>query len=297
MELESLKGTGSVASTTTDTGGSAGNSILSERIDSVSTITQTRLTAGYSRDLSKEAKLGVFYRYAFIQGDDHDVDHSINGLALGLNGTRTTGHSSEFGWRLRGTITPRLSYGLAGAWLGISAQDGLIRSTAVDSHARDRAQRGSLAAGLGYALTRRAVLSFDLAGGGGNTSAARIEDATGKLLQNEAAENRFVSMHTAIQVNLSRRLFASASLLNLWQDHQLEMALYSDRFGGRALLQDSFFALATTAYQTAPRFSDFGAGWRFSRDVFAQYVYSTAYGAGNASHTLMVRYTFRLGPE
>jgi hypothetical protein len=39
------------------------------------------------------------------------------------------------------------------------------RIAAVDSHERDRSQRGSVAFGLGYALTRRTTLSFDLAGG------------------------------------------------------------------------------------------------------------------------------------
>jgi len=37
-----------------------------------------------------------------------------------------------------------------------------------------------------------------------------------------------------------------------------------------------------------------GAGWRFSRNLFAQYVYSTDYGASAATHTLMLRYTFHL---
>ena len=37
----------------------------------------------------------------------------------------------------------------------------------------------------------------------------------------------------------------------------------------------------------------FGVGWRFSRDMFAQYLYSTDYGYSAASHTLMLRYTVR----
>jgi hypothetical protein len=47
-----------------------------------------------------------------------------------------------------------------------------------------------------------------------------------------------------------------------------------------------------TAAQYAPRFSDFGAGWRFTRNLFVQYVYSTDYGTSSATHTLMLRYTF-----
>ena len=67
--------------------------------------------------------------------------------------------------RLRGLLTPRLSYGVTAAWLGISLLDGMTRATTVDSHERDRAQRGSVAVGLGYALTRSTTVSFDLAGG------------------------------------------------------------------------------------------------------------------------------------
>jgi len=309
VELESLKGTGSLASTTTDTGATTGTGdparVSTERIDSVSTVNQTRLTAGYSRDLSKNAKLGLFYRYAFIGADDHDVSHTIDGVAMGLNGglngglnaTRTSGHSFEFGLRLRGAITPRLYYGITAAWLGVSLQDSLARTGAVDSAQGDRAQRGSMALGLGYALTRRAMLSFDAASGANRTWASRSENATGNLLQNGVANGRFVSLHTAIQVDVTRRLFASASLLNIWQRHDLNVTLFPDQYGYRTMVDDSFFPANPMAWQTASHFSDFGAGWRFTRDLFAQYLFSTDYGATRPTHTLMVRYTFRLRRE
>ena len=147
LELSSLKGTGSVSSVTTEASGPG--YIAEERSRSLSDISQTRFTAGYSRELSRNVKLGLFYRYAFIHADDHDVSHTINDLPLGLNATRTTGHSSEFGVRVRGLATPRLSYGFAAAWLGISLLGGMNRIATVDSHERDRSQRGSVAVGLG----------------------------------------------------------------------------------------------------------------------------------------------------
>ena len=125
VELASLKGTGSISSLTTETIGPG--RLSEERSQSTSDISQTRLTAGFSRDLSRNVKLGLFYRYAFIRADDHDVSHTINDLPRGLNATRTAGHSSEFGVRLRGLATPRLSYGFAAAWLGISLLDGMNR--------------------------------------------------------------------------------------------------------------------------------------------------------------------------
>jgi len=53
----------------------------------------------------------------------------------------------------------------------------------------------------------------------------------------------------------------------------------------------AFFTLSSTTPYAA-RFSDFGAGWRFSRNLYAQYVFSTDYGANSATHTLMLRWTF-----
>jgi hypothetical protein len=295
LEVESLKGTGSLVSTTTE-GAGAGN-LSMERIASASDVSQTRLTVGLSRDVSKDAKLGVFYRYAFIEANDADRSHTIDGAPAGLNSTRTSGHSTELGMRLRGAITPRLSYGVTGAWLGVSLQDGLVRTNAVDSHERDRAQRGSLGVGLGYALTRRVVLGLDVAGGATRTQAARTENATGVLLQNGTANGHFVSMHGAVQADLTRRLFVSASLLNVWQCHELSVNLFPDRYGQSTLVQDSFFPFTPAAFQSGSRFSDFGVGWRFSPNFFAQYLYSTDYGVSSGSHTLMLRYTFHLRRE
>jgi hypothetical protein len=295
VELASLKGTGSISSVTSMTSGERGPGRLAEeRSQSTSDITQTRLTAGFSRDLSRSLKAGLFYRYAFIRADDRDVSHTLNGFPAGLNATRTAGHSSEFGLRLRGLATPRLSYGIAAAWLGISLLDGMNRISAVDSHERDRARRGTVAFGLGYALTRRTTLSFDLAGGNARTWGSRTEDATGSLLQNAVAGSRFVSAHAAVQSDITRRLFLTASFLNVWQAHNMNVNLFPDRFGYSSSVEDAFFPMNPAQAQYAPRFSDFGAGWRFTRNLFAQYVYSTDYGASPATHTLMLRYTFHL---
>ena len=104
-------------------------------------------------------------------------------------------------------------------------------------------------------------------------------------------------MHGAVQADLTRRLFVSASLLNVWQRHDLSVNLFPDRYGQSMLVQDSFFPFTPAAFQSGSHFSDFGVGWRFSRNLFAQYLYSTDYGVSSASHTLMLRYTFHLRRE
>ena len=98
--------------------------------------------------------------------------------------------------------------------------------------------------------------------------------------------------HAAVQSDITRRLFLTASFLNVRQAHNLNVNLFPDRFGNSTSVEDAFFPMNPAPAQYAPRFSDFGAGWRFSRNLFAQYVYSTDYGASSATHTLMLRYTF-----
>jgi len=280
LEVSTLKGTGSTTTPGATPGpwpGSAANLLTSATSD----VTQTRFTAGYSRDLAHRAKFGIYYRYGFIDAKDRDP----------ANATLTSGHSSELGVRLRGALTSRLSYGLTASWLGVSLVDGLSRTGLVDSHERDRAHRAAAAVGLGYSLTRRTLLTFDLAGGASHNSALRHEDTTGLLLQDSGGSARFVSAHIAVQRDLTRRLFLTATFLHLWQWSDLGVALYPDRYGYVTEVSDSFFPLTPIA-NAASRFSDFGAGWRFNPNLFLQYLYTTDYGVTAGTHTLMLRYTF-----
>ena len=96
-----------------------------------------------------------------------------------------------------------------------------------------------------------------------------------------------------MQHDLTRHVFLSGSLLQVWQSHKLNVDLFPDRFGARSLVEGGFFPLSAVS-PYASRFSDFGAGWRFMRDLYAQYVYSTDYGVTSATHTLMLRWTVRL---
>ncbi len=289
VELESLHGNGSLASTTTD------NDLMpsAERFSSASRISQTTLTAGLSRDLNPTTTLGIFYRYGLISATDYDLSHTINGSPASLNSTDSAGHSSEIGLRLRGALTPRLFYGITGSWSGVALGDALVRTGTVNSHERDRAQNGSVGFGLSYALRRRAILTFDTAAGTSRIAALRLEDATGLAVQNGTANTHFLSTHAAVQVDLTRRLFVTASYLNVWHAQHLNVNLFADSTGLTNMVQDSFFPTIPTLYQLASHFSDFGVGWRFSPNLFVQYLLSTDYGVTTPSHALMLRYTFR----
>ena len=294
IEIERLLGAGALAGEILSTAG-PGNSI--ERINASSTIVQTRLTAGLERDLPRDQKLGLFYRYGWIGAGDNYTSHTLDGVPEPLDSTRSAGHSSEFGLRLRGPLTRKFFYGAEAAWRGLALSDELTRSIAVDSHQRDRAQRSSAALGFGYFLNQRTVLSFDLAGGTSHAATDRTETGTGLLLQTGGQNSRFVSSHVAVQTKVSSHLFVNASLLAIWQGYDLSQMLFPDSFGNTVLITDPFLPLTATGYRPPRRSSDFGVGWRFSNGLLVQYVFSTTYGVDSGGHTLMLRYTFRLRGE
>jgi len=217
----------------------------------------------------------------------------MNLTPLGLNSTASTGHSSEFGLRLRGAITPRLFYGFTASWLNVSLGDNLVRTNIANSSEQDRTQRGAAGFGLGFALNRRTLLTFDGDGGTSRVAARRAADSNGAILQNGDANSHFLSIHTAIQTDLSHRLFVSASFMNVWHAQQLNVNLFPDAGGMTSVVQDSFFPVSPSAYQLATHFSDFGLGWRFSPDLFVQYLFTTNYDVTAPSHSLMLRYTFK----
>ncbi len=219
--------------------------------------------------------------------------HTLNNVPEPFDATRSSGHSSEFGLRLRGPTGRKLFYGVDVSWLGLALSDELTRSIAVNSHQRDRAQRSSAALGMGYFLNQRTVLSIDFAGGTSRAATDRVQSAAGSLLQTGNQNSRFVSANVGVQMRLSSHIFLNASYLSIWHGYDLSQAIYPDSLGNTVLITDPFLPLTATGYRPPRHSSDFGAGWRFSKNLFAQYVFSTSYGVDSGGHTLMLRYTFR----
>lgn len=244
-----------------------------------SSVFHTKWTAGFARESSQTQTLGVSVSYSLVSGTENGLDAS--------------GHTLEAGFRLRGAVTPRLLYGISGSWVGLSLRDTGLGAGEAASGQHVGAQRGSLAMGLGYILNRRTVLSLDVAGAVSGNRAARLQATTGSPLESASASERFLSLHGAVQADITRRLFGTASLLVLAQSRRFGSALFPHPFGNLTPAPDLSFALAATAYPMATHFSDFGIGWRFSSGLFAEYVYSTSYGYSAASHALMLRYTIR----
>jgi hypothetical protein len=137
----------------------------------------------------------------------------------------------------------------------------------------------------------------DLAGGVSRAGTGRTETSIGDLLQTGIQNSRFVSANLGVQTKVSSHLFLNASLLAIGQAYDLSQATYPDSLGNTVLITDPFLPLTATGYKLPRRSSDFGAGWRFSNSLFAQYVFSTSYGVDSGGHTFMLRYTFRLHGE
>lgn len=291
LAIENLQGAGSSAAQILSTGPLSGSI---ERIDSTSAVSQRRITAGFEQDLPHGQALGVYYRYGLIDASENDTSHTLNNSSEPLDVTRSSGHSSEFGLRLRGPLGRRFFYGVEASWVGLSLGDELIRAITAASHQRDRAQRSSAALGLGYFLNPRTVLSFDLAGGTSPATTSRTETSTGNLVQTGLQNSRFISTNVGVQRKVSSHLFLNASLLGIWQAYNLNQTIYPDSIGNTLLITDPFLPMTATGYRPPRVSSDFGAGWRFSNRLLVQYVFSTSYGVDSGSHTFMLRYTFRL---
>lgn len=292
LGLDYVKGWGSLLNFATQQ--DAVGNIASDRIDSRSNLAQTRIKAGVSHDLSGERKLGIYYSYGFVSADFGNVSHTLNGQPTSLDTTKSAGRSSEVGVRFRGVLTKRLFYGAQASWFLLSLKDQLQLSTSVDSHAYDRTTGSSFAAGIGYAFRPRIVFTLDLAGGFSNTTTTRTEDATSNLLERNRRSSPFLSAHEAIQADVWRHLFVSGSLLTIRQTLSTNLALYPDRFG-RSLTSDGIFAPnGLTRGHSTIYYSEFGAGWRFTDNFLAEYVFSTNYGLTRPSHIFLLRYSFRV---
>jgi len=293
--LDYLKTTGSLFNTTIQT--DAAGLTSRELVDTGSFARRTRFTFGVNRELSSGTKLGLFYRYGFVTAEDRDRSRTLNGANRLLNRTTVTGRSSEIGLRIRGAITRRLFYGVEGSYLFTNNDGQTRRARVVDSDVFAGSTRATIGFGLGYVPWRGTVLSLDVAGGITRISGRRLERATGSLLQTEKERAPFVSLHAAVQADVWRRSFLSASVLSVTETHVSDLTLFPDRFGRRVTGDGLFMPNGRTRDRFTDYFGNFGVGWRFNRNFLAEYIFSTDFGQTSPRHTLLLRYTFDRGEE
>lgn len=268
-----------------------------EELEARSEVERTRLRFGLTRELAAGHKLGIFYYRGISSASDRDRRHTFNGLPLSLDSVSYGSRLSEIGLRLRGRLTRRWFYGMEGSWLGGSVNEAIRRAVIVESHEREHIQRLVVGGGLGYMPGPRMVLSLDLAGGLSHLSGSLYEDATGHLLEGKRQHTRFVSLHTGVQTDLWRQLFASASVLTLRQTRLTDEKLYPDRFGRRLNSHGLFVPDGRTRASFTEQVADLGLGWRFKPGFILHYIYSTDFGRTPSSHVLLLRYTFKRGDK
>ena len=291
LGLDHVKGWGSLLNLVTQQ--DAAGHIASERIDSKSNLSQTRIKVGVSHDFSGERKLGIYYSSGFVAADFGNVSHTLIGRPQSLDTTQSAGRSSEVGIRFRGVLTKKLFYGAQASWFLLSLDDQLKLSAVVNSHAHDRTTGSSFAVGFGYALRPRIVFTLDLAGGFSNTTTMRTEDSTGNLLERNRRSSPFLSAHGAVQADVWKRLFVSGSLLTVGQTVSTNLALYPDQFGRSLTSSGAFAPNGITRDRSITYYSEYSAGWYFTNNFLAEYVFSTNYGLTRPSHIFLLRYNFR----
>jgi hypothetical protein len=264
-----------------------------EQIQTRSLIHQTQFGFGITREFASGHKLGLRYEYGRISGSNYDQSRILNGVLQRPDQTQTAGHLSELGFRLRGPVARRIFYGVEASVTGVRMDDSLLRTLSADAHQHTQAARWAAGAGVGWIVTPRVTLSFDLAYGDGRVALRRFEDATGNVLEDNRQNTKFATVHSAIQVNLWRKLFASASLLALGKKDSSSLTLFADQLGQVTTSDGLALPSGMTTDRTISRYSQFGLGWTFSNDLIAQYVVSTDFGVSAPSHVLLLRYTFR----
>jgi hypothetical protein len=268
-------------------------SLAVEELEAESQISRLRFRLGITRALGGGHKLGLVYSHELATAANRDRSRFFIGGPLGLDSTRQEGRSSEVSLRLRGPLTRRLFYGLEGSLL-LGESDGQIRRSGItDSTTQADVNSAAVGFGLGFALRRSTVLTTDLGFGLSGVREERIEDATGNLVEGRRERGRFVSGRVGLQTDVWRSLFFSASTLVFRQAATTDLDLRPDLFGRRLTSLGLVELSGRSRRNSTSVFSDFGSGWRFNRNILAEYIFSINNGLGPTRHVFLLRYTFK----
>lgn len=162
---------------------------------------QTRMTAGVTRHIGRRTDLGGYVRYGLVTAGAAE-NHTAVGRFTQASQMVASGNTVEGGVRLRGVLTPRLSYGVTA---------GL--SNAVLANVTTRTN--SVAAGVGYLVNRDTLVSMDVTAG---------------MLRSAGISSPFQSIHLSVQTDITKRLFGTASFLNAWRNDAVPLPLWRTRY-------------------------------------------------------------------
>jgi hypothetical protein len=265
---------------------------------------RTRVTLGLARRFSEGKKLGLYYRQGFSSSDQEgrreeeykssapsfNYNYSHSYFASGKANNSTI--SYELGARFRAPLTRRLFYGIEGSYLYERIYSRVETPGQPGDYGRYLARRARLGGGVGFALTSRILLNFDVAGGLYNDvrpinivqspwwlySSGESSFAISSVLS-RASRGRFVSAHAAAQVTVWRNLFLSTSTL---------MTVNRNSYGYS-------YSPFNDSYKLTNWLSNVGLGWKVKPNFVAEYLLSVDPNERFPSHALRLRYTFNLG--
>lgn len=266
-----------------------------ERLDnSIARFARMRMTLGLVHRFSEGKKIGLYYRHGASLSAHEDqyrrgyenqphppASHSL------FSKTSISTIFSELGVRFRAPLTSRLFYGVEGSYLYERIRS--RRETPNQPAAYDRylARRGRVGGGVGLFLTPKTLLNFDIAGGlFYNTQP--VENApcfcdntlTPFSSSPRGSRGEFLSAHAAIQTNVWRDLYLSASSLTMLRRDLITRSDNGVLFGDKK------------AYDA--QFSTVGIGWNFKPNLAVEYLISIDHSHRVPSHSLKLRYTFNL---
>jgi hypothetical protein len=266
--------------------------IISEELEADSRINRLRFHLGMTREFDGGHKLGLSYRHTLTTVDDRDRSRLFDGRPLSLDSTLQEGRSSEVSFRLRGPVTRRLFYGLEGSALWGESDEQIRREVITDSTERATVNRAVVGLGMGFALRRTTVLSADFSYGLLHIREERREDATGNPVEDRRERERFTSGRLGLQTGLWRRSFVSVSALAVWRTTTTDLDLSPDLFGRRLTSLGLFERDGRSRQYATNAYLDFGAGWRFSPNLLAEYILSVNRDMWPPRHVFLLRYTF-----
>jgi hypothetical protein len=254
-------------------------------IESNAEIDRTRITLGVAREFKGGKKLGAFYRYGLTTVNQDNQLRTTSNELTPFDQYDTSTQSQEIGVRWRGSLTRSLFYGVEGSYLRETIHS-RIRSTpqffGVD--ARDVAQRGRLGGGLGIAAPGHTLFALDFMGGYFHSKSSTADSMS--LIRLRELPGKFFSAHAAVQTDLGRKAFVSASFLLTLRNHRL--LSYPTVTSAPSLGSFSFYSLPSNTW----KLTNFGAGWKYKPTMISEYIFSMDHNRRSSSHTLLFRYTF-----
>lgn len=251
-------------------------------------VNKRNFTFGVKHDFDG-TELSAFYRYNKTTANGGTSLGSFTNavspaFSTNINTVESIGSSSEMGFRLRGAISGRFFYGAKGSLLFGRSREEFQRNARVNFKQNSATTSGTIGFGIGYFLRSRTIFSFDLSGGFIKVDRNENEVSLVSLLERGNRRTLFISPHAAVQTDVWRNLFVSASIQMVNQSRTVDSRLLPERL---SLARDSF----TDVY------SNFGIGWRFKPNFIFQYIITTDYGKTSPRHAFHLRYSFNFSRE